>query len=423
MLPANDPTLRSWVETPPGSDFPIQNLPFGIFSTPGNPSPRAGSIIGDFVIDLSVLEYLSFFDELDLPAGIFHKPFLNDFIALGKEKTLAVRNRLSELLREGNTEAREAAWHFLHPADKVELRMPIQIGDYTDFYSSLEHASNLGSMFRDPSNPLLPNWRHLPVGYHGRASSIVLSGTPIRRPVGQTEPGPDQVQPPFGPSRLLDFELEMAFVVGKENPLGQAIPVAQAEDHIFGLLLFNDWSARDIQRWEYQPLGPFLSKNFASSVSPWIVVLEALEAFRIPGAPQEPPVLPYLQTTGNRHLEINLEIGLQPAGGTETIISRTNTRHLYWSMSQQLAHHTVGGCNMRVGDLCASGTISGTEPGTFGSMIELTWRGTKPLSLPDRSERKFLLDGDTVTMRAFAEKDGLRIGFGGVTGTILPAQS
>jgi len=306
------------------------------------------------------------------------------------------------------------------PYSSVRMLLPVRVGDYTDFYSSIEHATNVGRMFRDPANALLPNWRHLPVGYHGRASSIVVSGTPLHRPKGQTK-SDDRPAPDFGPTKMLDFELELAFVTCGQTKLGESIPTADAENHIFGFLLFNDMSARDIQKWEYVPLGPFLSKNFGSVVSPWIVTLEALEPFRIPGPVQEPQVLPYLQFTGNRNFDISLEVSITPDGGGETVVCRTSFGYMYWNVAQQLAHQTVNGCNINVGDMYASGTISGPDPGSYGSMLELTWQGKNPLILADGSERKFLADGDTVTIRGFGEKDGLRIGFGECSVKILPA--
>ena len=301
------------------------------------------------------------------------------------------------------------------------MLLPIRVGDYTDFYSSIEHATNVGTMFRDPNNALLPNWRHLPVGYHGRASSIVVSGTEITRPKGQTKPKDDE-PPVYGPSRLLDFELEMGFVIGKENGLGNAVSTADAEDYIFGLTLFNDWSARDIQKWEYIPLGPFLAKNFASTVSPWVITLDALEPFRVQGPEQEPKVLPYLQYEGMKNYNVNLQVAIQPENKEETVVCDSNFKYMYWNMTQQLAHHTVNGCNMRVGDLLASGTISGPTADSYGSMLEISWRGSKPVKMNDGSERKFINDGDTVIMRGWCEKDGLRIGFGEANGKILPAK-
>ena len=418
MIQANDPSLKSWVEVPAGSDFPIQNLPFGVFRTPGNPNPRLCTAIGNFVADLSVLNYLSAFDELDIPAEVFTQASINRFMALGKATTGALRNRLAHIFQEGNTEYQEHSWHFLHPMEKVELLMPVEVGDYTDFYSSREHATNVGTMFRDPNNALLPNWRHLPVGYHGRASSIVVSGTPIHRPKGQTRP--DDEQPPvFGSSRLLDFELEMAFVAGANTQMGQTVSTEQAEDYIFGLLLFNDWSARDIQKWEYVPLGPFLGKNFASTVSPWVVTLEALEPFRVEGPRQEPEPLPYLRFSGKKNYDIQLEVAIRTESGAEKTVCHSNFKHMYWNMCQQLAHHTVNGCNLRVGDMMASGTISGPTPDSYGSMLEISWKGTRPVDMPDGTQRKFIQDGDTVILRGFAEKNGVRIGFGEAVGKVI----
>jgi len=296
----------------------------------------------------------------------------------------------------------------------------VRIGDYTDFYSSIDHATNVGTMFRDPNNALLPNWKHLPVGYHGRASSICASGHSFHRPKGQTKPA-DAELPVFGPSKLLDFELETGFIIGKATEMGQSVSTEQADDYIFGMVLFNDWSARDIQTWEYVPLGPFLAKNFASTVSPWIVTLEALEPFRTKGYTQEPKVLPYLEYSGDKNLDIKLEVYIRPEGGSETRIATSNYKYMYWTMEQQLAHHTINGCNINVGDMMASGTISGPEPHEYGSMLELTWRGTKPLKLKDGSERKFINDNDTVIMRGYCEKNGVRIGFGDCAAKLLPA--
>ena len=421
MMEANDPKLRSWVAVPAESDFPIQNLPFGIFQTLELP-PRIGVAIGDQIADLVVLAEHGFFDDLEIDTTVFQQRYLNDFISLGKAKTSAVRNRLSHILDNDveKWDASQLAPFFLRNQADVQLLLPIKVGDYTDFYSSLEHASNVGSMFRDPSNPLLPNWRHLPVAYHGRASSIVVSGTPVKRPNGQTKTA-DAAQPVFGPSQELDFELEMAFVIGKPTALGQTVAIAEAEEYIFGLALFNDWSARDIQRWEYQPLGPFLSKNFASTISPWIVTLDALDSFRTDSPRQEPEVLPYLQYNGAKSFDIHLEVALRTEKNIEKTICHSNFKDLYWNMSQQLAHHTVNGCNINIGDLLASGTISGATPDSFGSMLELTWRGTKPLSLSDGTERTFIKDGDTVILRGWCEREGVRIGFGEAAGRVLPA--
>lgn len=422
MIKANNPNLKSWVEVPEDSDFPIQNLPFGVFKT-NELTPRLCTAIGQHIADLEILAQHGFFDDLEIDIQVFSQPYLNEFIALGKEKTSAVRNRLSEILDNDLDEwdASELADYFLFPQNKVEMLLPVKVGDYTDFYSSREHATNVGKMFRDPENALLPNWLHLPVGYHGRASSIIVSGTPVKRPLGQQIPA-DSKQPVFGPSKLLDFELEMAFVIGRSTQLGETIDIRQAENYIFGLTLFNDWSARDIQKWEYVPLGPFLGKSFASTISPWIVTLEALEPFRVAGPKQEPAVLPYLRSEGPKNYDINLEVQIQPKNGEANTVCQSNFKYLYWNMCQQLAHHSINGCNFNIGDMCGSGTISGPTPDSYGSMLELSWRGTKPLSMSDGSERKFLLDGDTVIMKGYTQKNGIRIGFGEAKGMVLPAR-
>lgn len=414
---------KSWIEIPGGSDFTLENIPFGIIRYGDQVAPATR--IGDTVADLSVLADFGFFDDLDIPdLSVFYQPVLNDLIALGRQKTSQVRQRLQELFADNcallkNQE--DVCRLSLYPANAVQNLMPVSIGDYTDFYSSIDHATNVGKMFRDPANALLPNWKHLPVGYHGRSSSIVISGTSIHRPKGQTRP--DDNQPPvFGPSRQLDFELEMAFITCGETALGESIPVEKAEDYIFGLVLFNDLSARDIQKWEYVPLGPFLSKSFGSVISPWIITLDALEPFRIESPLQEPEPLPYLKHNGRNHFDLKLEVYLIPEHSEGKLICNSNLRHLYWSMAQQLAHQTVAGCNIRTGDLYASGTISGPEPDSFGSMLELCWKGTRPIIMPDGSRRTFVNDNDTIIMKAFAEKDGIRIGFGDCTTTILPAK-
>ena len=421
MIRANNPTLSSWVAVPLGSDFPIQNLPFGIFKTKGE-KPRVCSAIGDYVVDLAKVNDLAFFADLEIPKSIFYNQYINDFMALGKDVTRAVRDRLSEILDENETKwnSREMAKHIFYKMDEVELLIPIQIGDYTDFYSSIEHATNVGIMFRDPANALLPNWKHLPVGYHGRASSIVVSGTEIKRPKGQQIPK-DSKQPVYGPCKLLDFELEMGFVIGQKTNLGDTVSIQKAEDYIFGMCLFNDWSARDIQKWEYVPLGPFLGKNFASTMSPWIVVMDALEPFRVPGPAQDPPVLPYLKYDGDKNYDINLAVKIKPEGSRSTIVSESNFKYMYWNMSQQFTHHTVNGCNINVGDLYASGTISGKTPESYGSMLEISWQGTKAVQMADGTERKFIADGDTVILEGWCEKDGVRIGFGEAVGKVLPA--
>ncbi len=409
--------LSSWVPYKSDTDFPIQNMPFGIARTAGQ--ARIVSILGDQIIDLQIINQLGFFEALNLGGFSFVQNTLNPFIALGKTKTAAVRNTLIGLFSQDAD--REKLQKALSDKSHWEMLLPLHIGDYTDFYSSIEHATNVGSMFRDPKNALLPNWLHLPVGYHGRASTIVVSGTDIFRPMGQTKPG--EGAPIYGPSQLLDFELEMAFVVGRDTDMGQQISTERAEEYIFGLALFNDWSARDIQKWEYVPLGPFLGKNFASTMSPWIVTLEALEAFRVQGPPQEPEVLPYLRYHGKKNYDIQLFVDLTSPSGVTTTISRSNFKYMYWNMCQQLAHHTINGCSVRIGDLYASGTISGKDPGSYGSMLELTWKGTKPIQLADGTERKFLQDGDSLTLRGFGERKGIRIGFGQATGKILSPAS
>lgn len=419
MLKANDPTRKSWLEVSKDSDFPIQNIPFGVFK-PENSSPRLGTIIGDTVIDLFFLAKNGCLGEVDV--NVFDKESINDFISLGKSKTLAIRDKIAELFDAENTFL--SAYNqrdYLFDTREVQMLLPVKIGDYTDFYSSREHATNVGIMFRDPQNALLPNWLHLPVGYHGRSSSIVVSGTDFYRPKGQMRP--NQEEPPvFGPSKQLDFELEVAFVIGKNSAMGDSISTEKAEDYIFGLALFNDWSARDIQSWEYVPLGPFLGKNFASTLSPWVVTLEALEALKVPGPIQEPKVLPYLEYQGNKSYDIQLEVSIKPENTSEKLVCHSNFKYMYWTMVQQLAHHSINGCNMNIGDLCASGTISGPTPDSYGSMLEISWRGTKPISMPDGSERKFINDNDTVIIRGWGEKNGIRIGFGACEGKLLPTK-
>ncbi|MDX2250329.1 MAG: fumarylacetoacetase [Bacteroidia bacterium] len=407
--------LTPWVEIPLGSDFSIYNIPFGIFSLPGR-SARVGVAIGEQILDLSVAAQAGIFEGVIVDNSVFSRHTLNDFIRMGKKTTGAVRNRIQETLCDKSSPLKNQPHAFVRQSEAIQ-HLPVAVGDYTDFYSSIEHATNVGKMFRDPENALLPNWRHLPVGYHGRASSIVVSGTAIHRPSGQVKPKESAI-PVFQPSTRLDFELEMAFIVGRDTSMGEAISTDAAEDYIFGMVLFNDWSARDIQQWEYVPLGPFLGKNFASSVSPWIVTLEALEPFRVNGPTQEPAVLPYLQFEENRNYDISLEVTLTPEGGIENTLCRSNFRYMYWNMVQQLAHHTVNGCNIRVGDMMASGTISGPTEDSFGSMLERAWMGTRPVRLNDGSLRTFIQNGDTVTMRGYAEKAGFRVGFGEVSGKV-----
>ncbi|RMA64866.1 fumarylacetoacetase [Ulvibacter antarcticus] len=421
-LTANDPNNKTWIETAPNTDFPIQNIPFGVFLTRDD-IITIGTRIGDTAIDLGALHQLGYFKGIELTDDIFLQDTLNDFISDGKKTWRLVRNRISDIFLKDNPALRDNAEHckqVLFTMDEIEMQLPVQVGDYTDFYASKEHATNVGSLFRDPENALLPNWLRIPIGYHGRSSSIIPSGTPIRRPVGQTKPGDDGI-PGFGPTKLLDFELEMAFITTDANPLGKRISVKDAKDYIFGLVLFNDWSARDIQAWEYVPLGPFLGKNFASTISPWIVTLDALEGFRVAGPKQDPEPLPYLHQEGKKNFDIKMEVSIQPEGGEETKVAHSNFKYMYWSMAQQLAHHTVNGCNLRSGDMMGSGTISGPTKEEYGSMLELTWRGQNPIKLKDGSERKFINDNDTVVMRAYCEKDGQRIGFGECIGKILPA--
>jgi len=422
MITANNPALQSWVDVPANSDFPIQNLPFGIFS-PADSYARVGVAIGDQVLDLSALGRLGYFNDI-VESVVFDSDYLNDMMMSGKATCRAIRNRVSELLQHDNEELSHNIDHraeALHNLADVTMHLPVKVGDYTDFYSSEDHARNVGTMFRDPANALLPNWKHIPVGYHGRASSIVVSGHPLHRPKGQQIPA-DATQPVFGPSKLLDFELEMAFITMEGKPLGDSISTTEADDYIFGMCLFNDWSARDIQKWEYVPLGPFLAKNFGSSISPWIVTLDALEPFRTSGPVQDPKVLPYLEYQGDKHIDIKLEVFIQPPAQEPHCVSRSNYKHMYWNMNQQLAHHTINGCDMHAGDMLASGTISGPTPDAYGSMLELSWRGTKPVPMPDGTTRKFIQDGDTVIMKGWSEKDGVRVGFGEVSTTILPTK-
>ena len=413
--------LRSWVPLPDGTDFPLENLPWGVFST-ATRDARIGVALGAHIVDVRQLAERGFLLDCGATVQDLAAPRLNRMLAGGKPVARALRLEIQRLFNADCAALRDLpdATDFLVLQAESTLHLPVEIGDYTDFYSSEDHARNVGAMFRDPERALLPNWKHLPVGYHGRASSIVVSGTPVRRPWGQTSAS-DDGPPSLGPSRLLDFELEMAFITFNGPPLGEPIPVDRAEDFIFGCALFNDWSARDIQKWEYVPLGPFLAKNFASSMAPWIVPLEALEPFRMQGPVQDPPVLPYLASHSPAHFDVTLDVELTPDGGAPKHISRSNLKHLYWSMRQQLAHHTVGGCNVRAGECMASGTISGPDPSEYGSLLELSWRGTRPLDLGGGVTRTFLADGDTLSIRGCAERDGLRVGFGSVTGKLLPA--
>lgn len=423
MIQANNPDLESWVKVPKETDFPIQNLPLGVFKT-DQLEPRVGVRIGDSILDLKTLHVLGYLDNLPFSIESFDTDSLNLLIKKGKIAARRLRDRISELLNKENNELQNNNHHVqqvLIDVAAADVLMPIEIGDYTDFYSSREHATNVGTMFRDPNNALLPNWLHIPVGYHGRSSSVIPSGQNIHRPKGQTKPNEDQ-GPVFGPSKMIDFELEMAFVTFDGKPLGDSITTEEAEDYIFGMVLFNDWSARDIQKWEYVPLGPFLAKNFASSISSWVVSLDALQPFSVDTPNQDPEVLDYLKFEGKKSYDIHLQVAITPERATETIVANSNFKFMYWNMAQQLAHHTVNGCNVRGGDLLGSGTISGPTPDSYGSMLELAWKGTKPIPMADGTERKFIQDGDTVTMRGFCKNEKVRIGFGEVASKLLPSK-
>ncbi len=422
MITANDPKRESWLEVQPQSDFPIQNIPFGVFITKDD-IVTIGTRIGDYAIDLSALQMLGYLKGIELTDDVFLQDNLNDFISSGKKTWRAVRNRIADIFDKADPTLQNNAKHkevVIFKIEEVEMQLPVYIGDYTDFYSSREHATNVGKMFRDPANALLPNWLHIPVGYHGRSSTVIPSGIPVKRPMGQTLPKGES-QPIFGPSTRIDFELETAFITTDANLFGESIPVDEAEEHIFGMVLLNDWSARDIQKWEYVPLGPFLAKNFATSISPWVITLDALEPFRTASPKQDPTPLPYLQQTGDKTFDINLEVYLQPENGPDNLICQSNFKYLYWTMSQQLAHHTVNGCKINAGDLMGSGTISGTAPNSFGSLLELTWAGANPLTLADGSTRTFIEDYDTITMKGYCQNDDIRIGFGEVSSMLLPS--
>ena len=412
--------MKSWLDIPSNSDFSIHNLPFGIFSTKKK-TKRVGIAIGNYVIDLLVCNSLDVFNELKIQNSVFENNFLNNFIELGKDLTSQVRETIQfELTNVGsklknNTDC-------IISMDSVEMHLPVKVGDYTDFYSSIEHASNIGSMFRDPSNPLLPNWKHIPVGYHGRASSIIVSGTNIQRPKGQILPVNSET-PIFSSSKRIDFELEMGYIIGKNTELGSSVSTSDAEDYIFGKVLFNDWSARDIQKWEYVPLGPFLGKSFASSISPWVVTLQALTPFKVKGPIQDPEVLDYLKFDGMKNYDINLSVSITPENSNiESVVCKSNFKFMYWNMIQQVAHHTVNGCNLNVGDMMASGTISGHNKDSYGSMLELSWGGKNPIELIDGSKRTFINDLDTITMRGYCEKNDIRVGFGEVKSKLLASK-
>jgi fumarylacetoacetase len=410
----------SFLSVPSDSDFPLENIPFGVARS--GRSTFIATRIGNTIINLKALAESGFLEVPSEIVSALQQPVLNDLMTLGRSAGGFVRKEIQQLFDVNAAFASQAAEirNLLFDCADVTMLLPVNVGDYTDFYSSREHATNVGIMFRGKDNALQPNWLHLPVGYHGRSSSIVVSGTPVRRPMGQTK-ADDAALPSFGPSRTLDFELETAVFIASGNPLGTPVSTSDATELLFGMVLLNDWSARDIQKWEYVPLGPFLAKNFASTISPWVVHFDALEPFRVEGPLQDPKPLPYLRTDGNPQYDIQLEVVLQPAGAPETVISRSNQKYLYWNLPQQLAHHTITGCNLRPGDMLGSGTISAPSPDGYGSLLELTWRGEKPLQLNGGVTRKFLQDGDTVIMRGYAQGEGFRVGFGECRGTILPA--
>jgi len=416
----------SWVAVTADSHFPIQNLPYGIFSTAEQPQHRIGVAIGDQILDLSKISHLFTGPLLKPNQHVFRAATLNSLMALSRAHWTEARQTITYLLQSSCPTIRDSPLKecALVPQASARMHLPATIGDYTDFYSSLDHATNVGIMFRGKENALMPNWKYLPVGYHGRASSVVVSGTPIRRPLGQTRPV-DTEPPKFGPCRLMDFELEMAFFVGGSCPsMGTPITAEQADDYIFGMVVMNDWSARDIQKWEYVPLGPFGAKNLGTSISPWVVTMEALKPFAVPNYAQDPAPFPYLRHTDPYTFDMDLEVSIQPEGGQGGVVSKSNFKYMYWTMKQQLAHHTVTGCNMRPGDLLASGTISGPEPTSFGSMLELSWRGSKTVQLGESgAERKFLQDGDTVSMTGVCRGQGFNVGFGSVIGKVLPANN
>jgi fumarylacetoacetase len=418
----NDPALRSFIDVDPTSDFPIQNLPYGVFSI-ADTSPRVGVAIGNFVLDLAAIEAEGLLD-LGSNKGIFAQPSINAFMALGPKVWSSTRARISALLRHDNPALRDndaLRARAVLPRKELALHLPLAVAGFADFYSSKEHATNVGIMFRGKDNALQPNWLHMPIGYNGRASTVVVSGTKVPRPRGQLKPPTAEV-PSFGPCKRLDFELELGVVIGQASPMGGMLTEAQAEESIFGFTLLNDWSARDIQQWEYVPLGPFLGKSFATSISPWIVTREALEPFRVHGPAQEPAPLPYLQQRGANNYDLHLEVNLLGAGTSRPVrISTTNSKLMYWSSVQQLVHQASNGCAIDVGDLLGSGTISGPEKHQRGSLLEISWNGSEPVEMPDGSKRSFLEDGDALTMRGWCQGDGYRVGFGEVEGTITPA--
>jgi len=413
----------SFISVSAESDFPIQNLPYGVFSTPCDSRHRIGVAIGDEILDLSAVSHLFTGPQLANSTAL-KQSTLNEFMGLGKAAWDEARETIQKLLSSDTPTLRDDAQlrkKAFVSQSSAAMHLPAAIGDYTDFYSSIDHATNVGKMFRDPANALLPNWKYIPVGYHGRASSVVISGTDLHRPKGQQRPF-DTQPPVFGPCKLLDFELEMGFFTGPGNKLGQPLSIENAQDHIFGLVLTNDWSARDIQKWEYVPLGPFGAKNFGTTISPWVVPMAALQEFAITNSPQDPQPFPYLRHADPYSFDVNLTVAIKPEkSGVETVVCKSNFKHMYWTMKQQLVHHTITGCNINPGDLLASGTISGPSEDSFGSMLELSWKGSKTIPLNDGTTRKFLQDGDNVILRGFAQGDGYRIGFGDCAGKVLPA--
>lgn len=417
MLSANNTERKSWINYDNNCDFPIQNIPFGVFKT-NQKDYHIATIIGETIISIKNLEKEGYFNKINLLKHTFQEPNLNKFLEHDKSIWREVRNKIAEIFDIKNNFKTKILNQNILFDKNVEMVLPVKIGDYTDFYSSKDHATNVGKMFRDPENALLPNWLHIPVGYHGRSSSIVISGTDVKRPSGQIL-NKESNKPIFSKSKLLDFELEMAFITGKSNKLGESIDIKKAEDYIFGLCLFNDWSARDIQKWEYVPLGPFLGKSFNSSISPWIVTLDALEPFRIAGEKQEPEVLDYLKFNGNKNFDVELEVQIKSLKSDPTTVSKSNFKYMYWNMAQQLTHHAINGCNIKAGDLMASGTISGPNKSEFGSMLEISWAGKESIYLNNGEERKFLKDGDTVIMKGYSQNKDVRIGFGQLRNKII----
>jgi len=423
LIKANDPKRKSWLKVEKGCDFPIQNIPFGVFITKDD-IITIGTRIGEYAIDLGAFHQLGYFDDVPLTDDMFMQDSLNDFISDGRKTWRLVRNKIAEVFDAENPRLRDNEKHkeiIIFNLEEVEMLLPISVGDYTDFYSSKEHATNVGVMFRGKDNALMPNWLHMPIGYHGRSSSVVVSGTHIRRPYGQSIPKGEET-PVFGPTRSLDMEVETAFITTDANNLGEPISIDEAREYIFGMVLLNDWSARDIQKWEYAPLGPFLGKNFASTISPWIVTMDALEPFRCESPKQDLTPLPYLnQKTSNNSFDIKLRATLETENGDINELCKTNFKYLYWSMEQQLAHHSVNGCNVRSGDLMGSGTISGPTKNSYGSMLELSWAGKEPITLKDGTTRVFFNDGDKVILKGYCKNDEVSIGFGKCIGKILPA--